>query len=74
MNGNGRLDYFGRTVNLAARLGERGRGGDLVLLRHVVDEARALEVGDLDRYPQEPFRVTLRGFPEEQELVRIQIA
>jgi adenylate cyclase len=74
MNGNGRLDYFGRTVNLAARLGEKGKGGDLVLLRQVVDEATALEVGDLGRYPQEPFRVALRGFLGDQELVRIQIA
>jgi class 3 adenylate cyclase len=74
MNGNGRLDYFGRTVNLAARLGEKGRGGDLVLLQQVVDEVRLLEAFDLDRYPQDPLRVSLRGFSDEQELVRIQIA
>jgi class 3 adenylate cyclase len=28
---NGRLDYFGSTVNLAARLQAQSRGGDIVL-------------------------------------------
>ena len=39
MTANDRLDYFGRTVNVAARLGDQSRGGDVVLLREVLDQA-----------------------------------
>ncbi|MFN2431854.1 MAG: DUF5939 domain-containing protein [Gemmatimonadota bacterium] len=39
VNANGRLDYFGRTVNAAARLGRESVGGDVVLLRDVYEEA-----------------------------------
>ena len=31
VNSNGRLDYFGATVNLAARLQQQSEGGDIVL-------------------------------------------
>src|SRR5262249_12322531 len=41
---NDRLDYFGRTVNLAARLQNESRGGDIVL-----SEALAAEPGIAER-------------------------
>jgi class 3 adenylate cyclase len=41
MTANGRLDYFGRTVNVAARLGDQRPGHDVVLLGDVFDQARA---------------------------------
>ena len=39
MTANDRLDYFGRTVNLAARVADQSRGGDVVVLREVLDQA-----------------------------------
>ena len=61
VNANERLDYFGGTVNVAARLGRESRGGDVVVLASVLEEpgvakliaARAVEV--------ERFTAELRG-------------
>ena len=38
---NERLDYFGGTVNMAARLQNESRGGDIVLSRAVLDDRKA---------------------------------
>jgi adenylate cyclase len=70
MTANGRLDYFGRTVNVAARLGGQSRGGDVVMLRDVF-EATALALRD--RLTVEPFTTELRGLEGERELVRVAI-
>jgi adenylate cyclase len=39
MTANGTLDYFGRTVNLAARVGGQSLGGDVVVLADVLAQA-----------------------------------
>jgi adenylate cyclase len=67
MTANDRLDYFGRTVNVAARLGDQSRGGDVVLLREVLDEVGLDRVG----WEPEPFTCRLRGVDGEQQLVRL---
>lgn len=69
MTANGRLDYFGRTVNLAARLGAQSRGGDIVLLGDVYDRAPAAS-GDA---VEQPFTTRLRGLDSEQRLVRLTV-
>jgi class 3 adenylate cyclase len=38
---NERLDYFGTTVNLAARLQGESQGGDIVLSEEIVDDPAA---------------------------------
>ena len=38
VNLNDRLDYFGSTVNMAARLQGQSEGGDIVLIRAVADD------------------------------------
>ena len=38
VNLNDRLDYFGSTVNMAARLQGQSQGGDIVLSRAVADD------------------------------------
>jgi adenylate cyclase len=70
VNANGRLDYFGRTVNVAARVGAESKGGDVVLLREVFDDVRDL----FTETRVEPFRTRLRGLEGERELVRIHLA
>ena len=67
MTANDRLDYFGRTVNVAARLGDQSRGGDVVLLDDVLETVAFSRAG----WQLEPFTCRLRGLEGEQELVRL---
>lgn len=66
---NGQLDYFGRTVNVAARLGAESVGGDVVLLREVLDELGP-PPGDV---AVECFTARLRGVDGERELVSVRL-
>jgi class 3 adenylate cyclase len=70
MTANDRLDYFGRTVNVAARLGDQSSGGDVVLLSEVYDTV-TLERADVT---VERFGCRLRGVEGEQRLVRLGLA
>ena len=68
INQNDRLDYFGTTVNIAARLCGLCHGGDLVLsaaLRGDPEVAAAL-AGTPGAFGATAERVTLRGFGDEQ--------
>jgi class 3 adenylate cyclase len=62
---NGRLDYFGSTVNLAARLVDLSTGSDVVVSSAVADDP---EVADLvrDGLRAEPIEATLKGFEDER--------
>jgi class 3 adenylate cyclase len=73
VNANGRLDYFGRTANVAARLGRESRGGDVALLAEAFDSLRD-DSGLAGRFRAERFRGILRGIAGEQELVRLRPA
>jgi class 3 adenylate cyclase len=66
MTANGILDYFGRTVNLAARVAGQSLGGDVVVLRDVLAQA-SLPAG----IAIEPFTTRLRGLDEDQHLIRL---
>ena len=70
MTANGRLDYFGRTVNLAARVADQSRGGDVVVLREVLDQADRAAL-DGHGLAAEPFTTRLRGLDSDQHLVRL---
>ncbi|HYY87995.1 MAG TPA: DUF5939 domain-containing protein [Chloroflexota bacterium] len=66
---NGRLDYFGTTVNLAARAQHEAQGGEVVATDEVlVESADLLAVSGLSA---ELFEVVLRGFPSSTRLHRI---
>ncbi len=67
VNLNDRLDYFGTTVNLAARLADLSDGSNVVVSDAVQSDPeviRWLELHDVTRY-SEPFIVQVRGFDEE---------
>lgn len=70
---NDRLDYFGSTVNLAARLEGQSTGDDVVISTAVYLDP---EVRDLLNDPHRGFSVTrfempLKGFDEQFELWRV---
>jgi class 3 adenylate cyclase len=68
VNQNDRLDYFGSTVNAAARLVALSEG-DLVLSGAVRDDPEVREL--LDDAAVEPLDAELRGFDERFELWRL---
>ena len=74
VNANERLDYFGRTVNIAARLGHESRGADVVLMEEAL--AEAWPAAGLAGLPLvvETFTARLRGIEEEAALVRVRLA
>ena len=68
---NDRLDYFGTTVNLAARLEAESSADEAVVSAEVAaDPEVASLVADLT-YEQQPLRRRLKGVEDEQECVRL---
>jgi class 3 adenylate cyclase len=66
---NDRLDYFGRAVNLAARLQGESRGGDIVLSEDLAEEPAVAErLKGLDAVPE---FALVKGFAEQIALRRI---
>ena len=66
---NERLDYFGRTVNLAARLGGESRGGDIVVSEAMASEPEVAAA--LDRLMPSAETAIVKGFGEPVRLCRI---
>ncbi len=71
VNLNGRLDYFGTTVNLAARLEGQSRGNDIVIsdalrLDPAVSQMLAYEAVQVDK-----FETSIKGFDENFALHRL---
>jgi class 3 adenylate cyclase len=69
---NDRLDYFGSTVNMAARLEGLSSGSDVIISRSVYEDARVQELIESDHFAATPFDMTLKGFENERfELWRV---
>jgi class 3 adenylate cyclase len=71
---NDRLDYFGSTVNLAARLEAQSTGGDVVISAAVYADPEVRELLDDAELKLQTtrFEIPLKGFDEEQfELWRV---
>ncbi len=67
---NGRLDYFGTTVNMAARLQGQSDGGDLVVSRIVAEDPQVAPLlGELDCRQE---TTTLKGFDRPVAFLRVQ--
>ena len=69
VNSNQRLDYFGRTVNLAARLGNESFGGDIVVSEAMASEPEVAAA--LDRLMPSAETAIVKGFDEPVRLCRI---
>ncbi len=69
VNLNGRLDYFGGTVNLAARLQDQSRGGDIVVSSDLAaDPATASRLSGLRSVAE---TATVKGFDTPIAFVRL---
>ena len=69
---NDRLDYFGSTVNMAARLESLSTGDDVVISHAIYDDAEVRELIRAENLQAAPFEMMLKGFDEERfELWRV---
>ena len=69
---NDRLDYFGSTVNMAARLESLSTGDDVIISKALYDDAEVRELIASENMQATPFEMLLKGFQEERfELFRI---
>jgi class 3 adenylate cyclase len=64
------LDYFGGTVNLAARTEGQARPGEVVWTRALHETAGVAEALEADGLPMEAFTTTVKGIEQPVELVR----
>ncbi len=72
VNSNDRLDYFGRTVNLAARAVGVSSGGDIVLSDDVWQADGVKEVVEAQGLCPHHFQTLLRGVEASREMVRLE--
>ena len=68
---NDKLDYFGTTVNVAARLQALAGGSELVIGRELLQHREVARL--LGARPQRPFTSALKGIKEAQQLVAIDL-
>ena len=69
---NDKLDYFGSTVNMAARLESLSNGNDVIISRVLYDDPEVRELIAAENLQTTPFEISLKGFQEERfELWRI---
>ena len=63
---NERLDYFGSTVNLAARLEALSSGNDVIISRPVFEDAQVGELLESKQLAATEFDMALKGFDDER--------
>lgn len=73
INANERLDYFGRTVNIAARLQNAGGGGDIVISDDFVQRAGVQTILQEKSLEPESFQANLKGIMGVFDLYRVRL-
>jgi class 3 adenylate cyclase len=69
---NERLDYFGSTVNLAARLEGLSSGADVIISRAIYDDPEFATLLESQKVDVVPFDISVKGFDDERfELWRV---
>lgn len=68
---NDRLDYFGSTVNMAARLEGLSTGSDLIISRSVFEDRNVRELLEAQGLTATEFDAMLKGFEDEAHLWRV---
>ncbi len=73
VNANERLDYFGQTVNLAARLQRESEGGDIVLAAAMAADPRVARLLEEPGVVVERFESPVRGLDEPVAMLRLRL-
>jgi class 3 adenylate cyclase len=68
---NDRLDYFGRTVNVASRVQGLSSGRDIVFTRSFYDEPEVREIVDGSSWQIRHFEARLRGIDDLYDVVHL---
>jgi adenylate cyclase len=71
VNANDLLDYFGSTVNIAARVQNESVGGDIVVTPEVLGDPGVQQVLAREQPASETFRCQLKGFVQAFTLSRL---
>jgi class 3 adenylate cyclase len=72
VNLNSVMDYFGTTVNMAARIGALSKGNDIVTSAAILSNPAVRTTFEEGGFiTGESMRVQLRGIPEETEVYRL---
>lgn len=71
VNSNDRLDYFGRTVNMAARIQGLSHGEDLVLSQEVMNDPNVKQALEQMDSNTETYQTALKGIKEEVVVTRL---
>lgn len=72
VNSNDRPDYFGTTVNLAARIAAQSQGKDIMIARRMLADEEVQAVITAGGFvANECKMVSLRGLPDQSELCRL---
>lgn len=74
VNSNDLLDYFGRTVNIAARIQAQSSGDDIVLSRDDFEKQTIQSIIASESVRTESYPAVLKGIEGSVELVRIRLA
>lgn len=75
VNLNDRLDYFGSTVNIAARLPHFSNGGEVILSEAIRSDLEVIEFFEKNAPPNSliRFQAEIRGFEQPMEMWRIRL-
>jgi class 3 adenylate cyclase len=73
VNLNGRLDYFGATVNLASRLEGQSQGGDVVISERLLQDPAVAQLLEIMPVQISRFATTIKGFDEDFCLYRLKL-
>jgi class 3 adenylate cyclase len=74
VNANGLLDYFGSTVNIAARVQSASVGGDIVVTPEVLHDPEVAQVLEHADPTIETFERELKGFSQSFTLYRLWVS
>ena len=66
---NERLDYFGTTVNIAARLQAKAQASEVVIMQSLAEDSAIATL--IDRNLRRPFAAHLKGIADKQDLVAV---
>ena len=68
---NERLDFFGTTVNVAARLQAQAHPSEIVVMRELLAHPDIAAIVREKQFPSRDFQAHLKGIKEEQKLVAL---